>query len=143
MTTKKTTEQVSVTPPEKRNPTGKGGFADHPENRNPGGWSKETSTSYWMNYFQRLDNKSFMAYQSKHPNMTMAEMAAYTHVGRMVKDLPELKEVLNRTEGMPVQKNELSTSDQGFHVSIETIAATTGGEVETNEEAEPGLAVSE
>ena len=28
-----------------RNPEGKGGFGDNPQNRNPGGWKKEESIS--------------------------------------------------------------------------------------------------
>ena len=38
------------------NPTGKGGFGDHPENRNPGGWRPEYTPSYQYRRFMNMDS---------------------------------------------------------------------------------------
>lgn len=104
-----TTKQV--TPPEKRNPTGKGGFGDNPQNRSDGRWSKENSFSYWLNYFKTLPIKEFQEYQEKHEDMSMAALAAYARANKMVKDLREFQEVANRTEGMPKQSFEMGVDE--------------------------------
>ena len=46
----KTTDQVKTTP----NPTGKGGFKDNPQNRNPGGWCKEDTPRYKLEQMMKL-----------------------------------------------------------------------------------------
>lgn len=46
----KTTDQVHKAP----NPTGKGGFADNPQNRNPGGWKKEDTPRYKLEQMMKL-----------------------------------------------------------------------------------------
>lgn len=47
-----TTDQVSRKAP---NPTGKGGFGDNPENRNPGGWKKTDTLRY------KIEKASFLS----------------------------------------------------------------------------------
>ena len=54
----KTTQQDYITPPELRNPTGKGGFGDHPENRNPGGWNPDFTFSYQYRRFLNMPSIS-------------------------------------------------------------------------------------
>ena len=88
------------------NPTGKGGFGDHPENRNPGGWNKNESYQYWLNFFKRLTVEEFEAYPKQNPAMTMAARGAYERIKRSVTDMENFREVANRTEGMPKQKIE-------------------------------------
>ena len=46
----KTTDQVRKAP----NPTGKGGFADNPQNRNPGGWRKEDTPRFKLEQMMKL-----------------------------------------------------------------------------------------
>ena len=100
-----TTKQV--TPPEKRNPEGKGGFGEHPENRSDGRWLKENSYSYWMNFFKTMNTEDFENYEkNKAGKMTMAESAAYERVKRSRPNLREFEVVANRTEGMPKQQIE-------------------------------------
>jgi hypothetical protein len=96
-----------VTPPELRNPTGKGGFRDHPENRNKGTWDKNESISYWLNKFKYMPTNDFNDYAKNNPNMTMACRAAYMRIGRMIEKLEEFKEVADRTEGKATQKIEM------------------------------------
>lgn len=45
-----TTDQVP-------NPTGKGGFADHPENRNPGGWRKSDTPRFKLEQMMKLSEE--------------------------------------------------------------------------------------
>ena len=94
------------------NPTGKGGFGDHPEHRSPGGWDKNNSFSYWLNFFKSLTIPEFEVYKREHEkDMTMSCLAAYARVGSMVKDLAEFNVVANRTEGMPKQSIEYGVDD--------------------------------
>lgn len=95
-----TTQQVKKAP----NPEGKGGFQDHPENRNPGGWDPKNTFTYCLNYFKSLTIKEFNEWPDKHPEneRTMAQQLAYFRV-KSAEDLKEYQEVANRTEGMPKQ----------------------------------------
>jgi hypothetical protein len=100
---KETTKQV--TPPELRNPEGKGGFGEHPENRSNGRWSKENSQSYWLHYFDSLTIEELKNYLKEHPEteMTVACAKAYHWTIESKQRLDAYKEVTNRTEGMPKQ----------------------------------------
>lgn len=102
-----TTNQV--TPPQLRNPTGKGGFGDNPENRSDGRWSKENSFSYWYNYFKSMTVKEFKQYERTHgdDNMTVAESLALVRVTKSRSDLREFQEVADRSEGKAQQKIEI------------------------------------
>lgn len=105
----KTTKQVRKAP----NPTGKGGFQDHPELRSNGRWDKNNSFSYWMNFFKQLDKDVFLTWEKENPKHSMAASLAYARVFKSRTDLKEFQEVANRTEGMPKQSMELSGPDQG------------------------------
>lgn len=107
MNDEKTTNQV--TPPQLRNPTGKGGFGDNPENRSDGRWSKENSFSYWYNYFKAMTVKEFKHYERTHgdDNMTVAESLALVRVTKSRSDLREFQEVADRSEGKAQQKIEI------------------------------------
>ena len=104
-----TTKQVNMV----RNPTGKGGFGDHPENRSPGGWKKENSFSYQMNRFKNMTVDDFLKWLKENPKdtRTMAEELAYARVFKARESLMEFKEVADRTEGKPIQKIESKIFD--------------------------------
>ncbi len=101
-----------------RNPTGKGGFQERPQDRNPGPWSKDNSFSYWLNFFKTLPPEEFKTYPTDHP-MTMAAVGAYARIERMAKGLDEFNTVANRTEGMPKQAVEQTTTINYAPESIE------------------------
>ncbi len=125
-----TTEQVNKQAP---NPTGKGGFGDHPENRSPGGWDKNNSYSYWLNFFKSLSVEEFNKYQKENKDtMTMAAVGAWTRLAKS-RELREFQEVANRTEGMPKQPLEHSTGDGEFIIKIETVDED---HVETDQKAD-------
>lgn len=88
------------------NPSGKGGFSENPQNRNPGGWSKETSIPYLQNMFGRMDLNDFLSYQPK----TVFEKTAYESVKKSWEELGYLKEVTDRTSGKPEQPIDHTTA---------------------------------
>lgn len=124
------TNQVFKTPPAFRNPTGKGGFGDNPQNRSDGRWSKANSFSYWMNYFKSLSFKEFKDYDKTKPleERTVSEQLAYVRVSRSTEHLSEFQEVANRTEGRPVEYKEITGKDGKdlIPMSNEEKAALTG-----------------
>lgn len=105
----KSTEQVSVTPPTERNPTGKGGFGDNPQNRNPGGWKKEESISYQYNRLMRMSPAELGKFEPQ----TVAQEIAHTRLRQAtrVDGLNEAKEVTDRTEGKAPQFVGLGDKD--------------------------------
>lgn len=94
-----TTQQV---PP---NPTGKGGFGDHPENRNPGGWKPEFTFSYQYRRFLNMDVEEFKAWKEGVPDKekTVVEELAYVAVSKARSDLRGRIEITDRTEGKAPQ----------------------------------------
>ena len=128
MSVVKSTEQVKR---KRGNPTGKGGFRDHPELINPGGRPKnQESFSYWMNFFKQLNTKSFLSWEKDNPNHTMAASLAYARVFKSRSDLREFQEVANRTEGMPRQSIDVGNTDgKVFNVNLKTVDMTQVDEV--------------
>lgn len=96
-----TTDQVKRVP----NPTGKGGFGDNPQNRNPGGWKSEDSISYNYNKLIRMSVEDIKKWLVDNPESkrTMAQELAYNAVIQARKDLSYLKEITDRTEGKAQQ----------------------------------------
>lgn len=101
-----TTAQVKNIP----NPTGIGGFKDHPENILTNGWKKENSQKYLLNFFLHMNEDAFIEWGNEHPKntRTVAQVIAYEHVKKSRTTLTEYKEITNRTEGMPTQHIESS-----------------------------------
>lgn len=87
------------------NPTGKGGFAENPQNRNPGGWKKSDSVSYQYNMFLRMNAEEVREWEVTHPesDRTMAQEIAYRAILRARKSLKDLQEITDRTEGKAPQ----------------------------------------
>jgi hypothetical protein len=110
---KKATEQASVTPPELRNPTGKGGFGDNPQNRNPGGWRKEVSFSYQYKRFMAMTSKELSEWaQTPSDKRTVVEDLAYARVVAAKKSLADVKEMTDRTEGKAPQSMDITTNGE-------------------------------
>lgn len=101
-----TTEQVP-TPP---NPTGKGGFGDNPQNRNPGGWDKSQSISYQYNRIGRMSDEEFAEFEPEN----QFQKIAYARV-KSARDekfgLADTKEITDRTEGKAPQYIGLGDGD--------------------------------
>lgn len=97
-----------------RNPTGKGGFGDHPENRNPGGWKPEYTFSYQYRRFMNMTVKEFKQWKDKTSDKekTMVEELAYVAVLKARTEFKERQEITNRTEGMPKQSIDATSNGQ-------------------------------
>ena len=89
------------------NASGKGGFGDNPQNRSDGGWSKDTSHSYWYNYIIRLSLEDFKKFKAP----SVAAQHAYNAALRAFDELPDLKEVTDRTEGKAIAKTEITGAE--------------------------------
>jgi len=90
----------------RRNPTGKGGFKERPQDMNRSGrWKKEDSISYNYNMLIRLSVAQFKIWQTKHPEKvrTVAQEIAYQAVFKARDDIKYLEEITDRTEGKAPQ----------------------------------------
>lgn len=93
------------------NPTGKGGFGDNPQNRNPGGWDKSTSISYQYNRLLRMSVEDVKEFTPS----TTAELIAKQRITEAWEDnnvtkggaLMVTKEITDRIEGRPAQSVKL------------------------------------
>ena len=102
-----------------RNPDGKGGFQERPEDINAGGRPKNQERyGYWLDFFKDLPIEDFKKYKSEHPDMSMAALGAYARVAKTIDELREFQEVANRTEGMPKQTVKTEFEDDVTEVKI-------------------------
>jgi hypothetical protein len=102
----KTTHQETTIPPELRNPTGKGGFGDHPEHQSPGGWNPDLTFSYQYKRFLKMSMGEYNSWGKNvkdNNDITNVEIIAYAAVAKARTDIKERQELANRTEGMPKQ----------------------------------------
>ena len=94
-----TSEQVG------NNKEGVGGFGDNPQNINKGGRPKnQQSISYWMKQFLNMSQEEFKEWDEN--GKPMAAILARTAVINSKVELPERKEVADRTEGRAKQTIE-------------------------------------
>lgn len=102
-----------------RNPTGKGGFGDHPENRSDGGWKKENSIGYQYRRFLNMTQLELEMFEATpKSDKTQAEILAYKAVIRAKESLPDIKEVTDRTEGKAPQFIGLGTADDYTTIAL-------------------------
>ena len=86
----KTTDQVSKKAP---NPTGKGGFGDNPQNRNPGGWSKRDTLRFKIEEASYLDDVELQAIIDDPKEATLLRRFAEATLKadwRMIKEITEM-----------------------------------------------------
>ena len=103
------------------NPTGKGGFKDHPELINPGGRPKNSQRyDYWLQFFKDMDVTSFRNYRTirKEDDMYVAEAQAYQRVVESLKDINAWKVVADRTEGRAAQAIDYTTNGKDIVIPI-------------------------
>lgn len=105
------------------NPTGKGGFKEHPELSVRGLWDSRNSFRYWMQKFKTMSVKEFRDYENTHPedDRTVAESLAWARVHEACSNAFDFDRVANRTEGMPSQTIDMT--DKGQNRSMEVLNA--------------------
>ena len=112
----KTTKQASkkVKKPQERNPTGKGGFAENPQNRSDGRWKAEDSISYQYRKLMSMTVEMFMLWTKNNPESmrTVAQELAYNAVKHARADIKYLKEVTDRVEGRAPQLVDVTSNGQ-------------------------------
>lgn len=93
-----------------RNPTGKGGFGDHPENAAHGRWRKEDSYTYNVNKFGRMTDIELqeVILQAKGGELTQFQRAALQTVLDMQKKegWKKLVDTVDRVDGKALQPVE-------------------------------------
>jgi len=89
------------------NPSGKGGFQDHPENRSDGRWSGAESLDFMLNKYSHFTREQLEA-EFKRPGLTAVEHTALVNVVSMMKDsdrgLKTRTFFAERTQGKPRQQ---------------------------------------
>lgn len=93
------------------NPTGKGGFKDHPENKGTGYWNSEDSIGFQYKKLIKMTIEEFKGWTKDYPEKerTIAQELAYQAVIQARKDLSYLKEVTDRTEGKAPQSIDMTS----------------------------------
>lgn len=95
-----------------RNPEGKGGFKEHPENRADGKWDSTMTFKWQYPFFCNMDIKKFQTWLTDNPQHTVIQEIAWLAVAKSRKEHRYLLEVANRTEGMPRQSTDLTSNGQ-------------------------------
>lgn len=93
-----------------RNPEGKGGFGDNPDNRGSGRWSKDTSISYWYNKLGRMTDEERAAFEPTTDFQRIALKRLSQALGTDELALKTTKEITDRTEGRPKQDIDMNVS---------------------------------
>ena len=76
-----------------RNPEGKGGFGDNPQNRNPGGWSKRDTLRFKIEEASYLDDVELQAIIDDPKEATLLRRFAEATLKadwRMIKEITEM-----------------------------------------------------
>jgi hypothetical protein len=96
-----------------RNPTGRGGFRDHPEHRKNGYWRAEDSISFQYKRFVMMSVDEFNTWLEDNPEgkRTTAQELAYMAVVKARRDLKYLVELTDRTEGRSQQNTNITGVD--------------------------------
>lgn len=107
-------DEKGLTPGSVLNPTGKGGFADNPQNRSSGHWDKEESISYWYNKLLRMPDKEFEDWQPKNKAQRIAHNRIVGAIGMDELALKMTKEITDRTEGKPKQDIDMNIEGDDY-----------------------------
>lgn len=132
-----TTKQVNMN----RNPNGKGGFGDNPENINLGGRPKNAeSFAYWYMTFKNMTVSEMEAWQKSNPKdkRTVAADLSWRRVFNAQTDLKEFQEVADRSEGKPTQRVEHGGGENPIHAIIEKYGKRGKVDLSGTEEDESG-----
>jgi len=109
--------------PKNNNPTGKGGFRDHPENKGNGWKRPELTFSYQYSLFMGMTILELKDWALTPPDRrTVVQDLAYARVLAAKSSLLDVKEITDRIEGKPQQKIEHSGELTEIIISKKIIA---------------------
>ena len=110
-----TTDQVDKQVP---NPTGKGGFGDNPQNRNPGGWVKSDTPRYKLEQMMKLGSADLQDVVDN-PQSPVFE----TKLAQAILDgqWREIKEMIEQVYGKAKESMELSNPDGNLAPTVRII----------------------
>lgn len=96
-----------------RNPTGKGGFQERPNDRNDGRWNKDDSISYQYNKLLRMAPSELDEFTPT----TNAQAIAKTRIlgARGDNGLLDTKEITDRVEGKAPQSVDVTTQGESIN----------------------------
>lgn len=103
-----TTDQVDKKVP---NPTGKGGFGDNPQNRNPGGWKKTDSLRFKIEQASYLDNDELQAIVDDPKEATLLRKFAEA---TLKADWKMIKEITEMLYGKPKESVDVTTGGEAI-----------------------------
>lgn len=98
-----------------RNPEGRGGFGDNPENINKKGWNPAESYSYWLRKFGSMPIEQFKTWLKDNTDYTLDQEKAWYAQYNSRKELAYLKEVTDRTEGKAPQSVDITTKGESVN----------------------------
>lgn len=104
----KTTDQVRKAP----NPTGKGGFGDNPQNRNPGGWKKEDTPRFKLEQMMKLSEQELKDICMDLEAPMFERKLANAIVNGQWK---EIEAMINQVYGMPKQPSDITTKGESIN----------------------------
>lgn len=97
------------------NPTGIGGFQDHPELRSDGGWKKENVFSYQYKRFMNMTTDELQEYRTQPSGSHLVvEELAYNAMMRAKNSLPDMKEITDRTEGKAHESIDITSGGESL-----------------------------
>ena len=106
-----TTDQVKKAP----NPTGKGGFGDNPQNRNPGGWSKRDTLRFKIEEASYLDNDELQAIVDDTKEATLLRKFAEA---TLKADWKMIKEITEMLYGKPKESVDVTTGGESINMPV-------------------------
>lgn len=106
---KPTTDQVVP------NPTGKGGFGDNPQNRNPGGWVKSDTPRFKLEQMMKLAEPDLRKIaEDKDAPLFERKLATAINKGQW----REIKEMIQEVYGKPKESVDVTSNGETIGATI-------------------------
>lgn len=115
---RKTTDQATTEKDMNRNPDGKGGFGDHPENRNPGGWKKEDTPRYKLEEMMKLTDKEL---EEIEVNEDAPKFERSLAKAVRKEDWQTIERIINQVYGQPKESVEHTNPDGNLMPTVRIV----------------------
>lgn len=115
-----TTDQATTHNPMNRNPSGKGGFGDNPEHRNPGGWKKEQTARYKLELIIKMSDEELQALINNEDTPRFDKnMAIAVQNG----EWREIDSMINQIYGKPKDNMDITSNGETIGKAVEVVWA--------------------